>query len=76
MAKKQLSFRTHRALIELQGLNGIEMGIILLSHQACVNIIHFIAKQMLQRLVQIILVTDTYFSLIFDESTTNAKKQS
>jgi hypothetical protein len=70
IARKNISFRTHPALIDLQTKNGLDMGKMLFSDHSCSNVILFIADSMCKQLAKFVLDTDSFFSLLMDESTT------
>jgi hypothetical protein len=74
IAKKSFSFCSQEALVQLQIRNGIDMGEMLFSDHSCQNIVCHIAQCMQKKLVQYILDTETYFSILIDESTTTANR--
>lgn len=51
VAKVHLSFSAYTELVELQILNGLDMGTLLFSDHACANIIEHLAHEMRQQLV-------------------------
>ena len=74
IAWKQLSFRTHPYLFDMQKQNGVQLGRILHSHKVCSRITQFIATEMRQRLIDYVISTGSLFSLMMDESTTMANE--
>ena len=74
IARNNVSFLTHEALIELQKRNGLDMGRMLFSDHSCSNSIKFIADSMQRKLIKFILETELYFSILVDESTTFANE--
>lgn len=74
VAKQNQSFNSFESEIDLQELNGLNMGRILHSNNACVNIINHISAEMKKHIVQEVIKSDDKFALIIDESTTLSKK--
>jgi len=74
IAWKHLSFRVHRNIVQLQEKNGLDVGSMLFSHQACGNIIKYIASAMSKKLLQYLVKNDAPFSLMIDEATTMSNK--
>jgi hypothetical protein len=74
IARNNISFKTHESLIEMQQLNGLDMGQVLFSDHSCSNAVKFIAESMRKKLIKFILETESYFSLLVDESTTFANQ--
>lgn len=70
IAKKNQAFNDFETEIDLQELNGIDMGHILHSTNACINIIKHISKEMKTAIVANIIEKDLKFALLVDESTT------
>lgn len=70
IARKNIPFNTHAALVEMQKMNGVDMGKVLFSNHSCGNIITYIAQSMVKKLVEFVLESDSYFSILLDESTT------
>jgi hypothetical protein len=60
--------------VDLQELNGIDMGRILHSTNACINIVNHIGNEMRTTLIRKIIDSKSKFSLILDESTTVSLK--
>lgn len=74
IAWKHLAFRVHPDIVELQEMNGLDVGNMLFSHHACGNIIKFIASDMSTKLLRYVLKNDVPFALMLDESTTISNK--
>ncbi|XP_050507956.1 E3 SUMO-protein ligase KIAA1586-like [Diabrotica virgifera virgifera] len=74
VAKENQSFNHFEAEIDVQELNGLDMGRILHSRNACANIITHISSEMKKQVVQEIVEGTDKFALIIDESTTLSKK--
>lgn len=74
VAKENQSFHNFETEIDLQELNGINMGRILHSANACTNIITHISSEMRKSLVTKIITSMSKISIIIDESTTLSKK--
>lgn len=74
VAKKNQSFNNFEDEINLQELNGLDMGCILHSTNACINIVNHIADEMRKTLISNILNSKNKISLIIDESTTMSNK--
>lgn len=60
--------------IELQQLNGLNMGRVLHSDVTCANIASHIASNMRKSLLKICMETSSKFSVLLDESTSLSKK--
>lgn len=60
--------------IDLQVLNGLDMGRTLHSDHSCATISLHIANEMRERVVGQVLQSGTKFSILIDESTTDSKK--
>lgn len=75
-AQSHLPFREHPRLMELQSLNGVNCDTMLYSFNSCANIIHHIANQMCDEIVQHVVKTKAKFSILIDESTSVANVQS
>jgi hypothetical protein len=69
IAKHNRPFTDHPKLIDLQTLNGIDMGRTLHSNVTCSEIMSHIAKLMKQKIVDSIIHNRTKISLLVDEST-------
>lgn len=74
VAKENQSFHNFESEIDLQELNGIEMGRILHSTNACINVVNHISCEMRKKLAKEIVRSDNKISLIIDESTTLSQK--
>jgi hypothetical protein len=74
VAKSIQSFNNFEMAIELQELNGVDMGRTLHSTNVCFNVINHINKEMKNNLVHKILSSNSRMSLITDEATTLSKK--
>jgi hypothetical protein len=74
VAKSSQSFSNFEMEIDLQELNGVDMGRILNSTDACINIINHISKEMKNILVRNIISFKSKISLIIDEATTLSQK--
>lgn len=70
VAKKNQAFYDFETEIDLQELNGIDMGHILHSTNACINIMKHIADEMKRTIVTNIIDKNLKVSLLVDESTT------
>lgn len=69
VVKENQSFNNFETEIDLQELNGVDMGRILHSDKACANIALHISKEMKKTFVNEIIKNDTKIGLIIDEST-------
>jgi hypothetical protein len=74
VAKRNQSFNNFEMEIDLQELNGVDMGRILHSTNACINITDHISKEMKNILVRKIISLKSKMSLIIDEATTLRQK--
>lgn len=70
VAKENQSFHNFETEVDLQELNGVDMGRILHSTNACINIVNHISDEMKKNLVKDIVKSNRKISLIIDESTT------
>jgi len=70
VAKENQSFHNFESEIDLQELNDLDMGRILHSTNACINIVNHTAKEMRKNLTKKIVSSNSKISLIIDESTT------
>ena len=68
-AKHDKPYTDHPDLVELQQLNGVNLGRVLHSNVTCTDIIDHIATQMRQSLVHYILQTKPHVSVVIDKST-------
>ena len=73
-AKENLAFTKHPAIIECHKLNGTNMGSLLFSPVTCQDIITHISKEMRALLIHEVIKSETYFSIMVDESTTISSK--
>jgi hypothetical protein len=74
VAKSNQSFNNFQMEIDLQELNGVDMGRILYSTNACINIINHISKEITNILFRKIISFKSKISLIIDEATTLSQK--
>ncbi|XP_028592483.2 peroxisome biogenesis factor 2 isoform X1 [Podarcis muralis] len=70
VAKKNQAFNNFEDEINLQELNGLDMGYTFHSTNACINILNHIADEMRKTLISNIVNSKNKISLIIDESTT------
>ncbi|CAM2096660.1 unnamed protein product [Caretta caretta] len=70
IAKTNRSLSDHKSLIDLQQINGIEMGRLLHSRTVCVDIINHIATEMKKRIVNKIINNKAKITVLVNESTT------
>lgn len=70
ISKYNRPYDDHSKLIELQQLNGLDMGTTLHSRYSSTNIISHIADKMKTKIVQNIIATSSKISILIDESTT------
>lgn len=69
VAQQDRPFTDHPALIDLQRLNGVDVGRILHSNVVCADIIEHIAVEMRQSLIHQIIASKSVFAVLIDEST-------
>ena len=74
ICKNNLSFKMQPQLVELQQLNGVNLGCMLHSDKACRNINMFIGDKMTAQLADFIKNSPDKFSILIDESTTASNK--
>ncbi|CAL9689881.1 unnamed protein product [Knipowitschia caucasica] len=74
ICKNDLSFKIQPQLVELQKLNGVDLGQMLHSDKACRNMLIFIADKMTGKLSDFIKKSTHKFSILIDESTTASNK--
>jgi hypothetical protein len=74
VAKENQSFHSFEDEKDLQELNGIDMGRILYSTNACTIIVNNISTKMRKSSVKEIIKSKSKISIIMDESTTLSKK--
>ena len=72
IAKKERPFTDLPADVDLQQLNGLNMGRVLHSSASCADIIDHIAHEMRHKMVADILCNNSKFSLLVDESTSHS----
>lgn len=70
VVKKNQAFYDFEAEIDVQELNGINMGCILHSTNACINIVNHIAVEMKSTVIKNIIEWNNNIALLIDESTT------
>jgi len=70
IAKNNRPYTDHSGLIDLQRLNGVDVGRLLHSSTMCVDIVDHIAEHMSSKLMQSVLESDVPFAILIDESTT------
>jgi hypothetical protein len=68
------SFNNFEDEINVQELNGVDMGYILHSTNACINIVNHTGNEMRNTLVTKIINSKSKISLIIDDSTTLSQK--
>jgi hypothetical protein len=74
ICKSNFSFRSNPELVNLQSLNGLDMGKMLYSDHSCKNMLCFVSEEMKKTLASYIIESEEMFSLMFDESTTCSNK--
>lgn len=74
MVKSCQSFYTFTNEIDLQQINGLDMGTILHSTNSAINIAYHIGKEMRKNVCRTLTQADMRFSILIDESTTFSKK--
>lgn len=74
IAKSDRPYSDHFELLELQKLNGVDIGVGLHSRYSSVEIIDHISKEMKQKVIRQILEISGNISVITDESTTLGAK--
>jgi len=70
VAKENQSFHNFESEVDVQELNGVDMGCILHSTNACINIVNHIGEEMLRNLTKEVIKSDSKFAIMIDESTT------
>ncbi|XP_029444218.1 E3 SUMO-protein ligase KIAA1586 homolog [Rhinatrema bivittatum] len=68
IGRTDCAFARMPALIDLQRVNGINMGRVLQSEQSCADICDFIGAEMKKRVVKHIMERDIQFGVVVDES--------
>lgn len=76
VVKENQSFNNFETEVDLQELNGLDMGRILHSDKACANIALHISKEMKKTYINEIMNNDAKIGLIIDESTSLSNKSS
>ncbi|KAL1248866.1 hypothetical protein QQF64_022184 [Cirrhinus molitorella] len=74
ICQNDLSFKIQPRLVELQQLNGVNLGNMLHSDKACRNMLMFIGEKMTAQLVDFIKKSSDKFSILIDESATLSNK--
>jgi len=74
IAKNNRPYTDHSGLIDLQRLNGVDVGCLLHSSTTCADIVDHIAEHMSSKLMQSVLESDVPFAILIDESTTLSNK--
>ncbi|XP_060798265.1 E3 SUMO-protein ligase KIAA1586-like [Neoarius graeffei] len=74
ICQNDLSFKMMPQVIELQELNGVDVGSMLHSNKACQSMLMFITQKMASQLVGFITKSPAKFSILIDESTTVSNK--
>lgn len=74
IAKTNRPYTDHPKLIDLQVLNGVDMGRVLYSNVSCADIVYFISQEMRQALLASIKQTQRKLTVIVDESTSLSKR--
>ncbi|XP_074872882.1 E3 SUMO-protein ligase KIAA1586-like [Carettochelys insculpta] len=74
VAKMNRPFTDHKSLIDLQKVNGVEMGQLLQSRTVCRDIIQHISAEMKKRIVSRIIETKSKITVLVDEYSTLAQK--
>ena len=69
VCKKNQSFNDFELEVDLQEINGVNMGRILHSANACNNVLNHIAVEMKKNVINKIIETRSKISLLIDEST-------
>ncbi|XP_063217341.1 E3 SUMO-protein ligase KIAA1586-like [Bacillus rossius redtenbacheri] len=73
-AKLNRPFFEFETEIDIQIMNGLDMGRILHSNVACSNIVHHISDEMKSDLINGLINSDSKFSLLLDEATSVSNK--
>jgi hypothetical protein len=74
VAKENHSFNNFESETDLQKLDAIDMGRILHSTNACINIVNHIGQEVRKKLFKKILKSNSKISLIINESTMLSKE--
>jgi hypothetical protein len=75
VAKKNKSFNNFEDEIDVQELNGVDMGRILHSASACINIVNHIENERRNIFITKMTHSKSKISLIIDKSTTLSQKR-
>ena len=75
LAKENRPFTAHAVLVELQKLNGIDMGRTLHSRYTANEVVNRIAFKMRKSIVEDLVRSETKLAVLVDESTILSKKQ-
>ncbi|XP_031347247.1 E3 SUMO-protein ligase KIAA1586-like [Photinus pyralis] len=70
LAKSDRPFSDHEGLVELQQLNGINLGLILHSCYSAVQIVDHIASEMINKMISHVIASNAKLSVLVDESST------
>lgn len=70
VAKKNQAFYDFESEVDVQELNGINMGRILHSTNACINVLSHIAEEMRSKVIETVIDSNSKIALLIDESTT------
>ncbi|XP_006110332.2 E3 SUMO-protein ligase KIAA1586-like [Pelodiscus sinensis] len=74
IAKMNRPYTDHKSLIDLQKVNGVEMGRLLQSRTVCGDIIEHVSLEMKQRIVSRIIEAKSKITVLVDEYSTLARK--
>ena len=74
LAKQNRPFTDHSSLVDLQRLNGVNVGRVLHSRTTCVDIIDHISDKMRKELTNSVVDSGVPFAVLIDESTTISNK--
>lgn len=74
IAKNQRPFVDMPKLVDLQVLNGVNMGRVLQTNKSCANVVDHIANEMRIKISKDIIEKKRKLYIIIDESTTLSKK--
>ena len=74
LAKKNRPFMDHPDLIELQELNGLDLGSNLHSRYSSTKIIGHLEKEMQTRITNLIVASPTKLAVLIDEATSVSNK--
>ncbi|XP_063788503.1 E3 SUMO-protein ligase KIAA1586-like [Pseudophryne corroboree] len=74
IAKMNRPFTDHESLIDLQKVNGVQIGRLLHSRMVCGDIIEHISAEMRKKIVSQIITKKTKITILVDEATTLSRK--